>query len=109
MPSGVRHILAIHRACESYSTAFCLHFYSAYFIQHFVQTFSRIKCLSQQINCQEAILHVSNGNTEREYCIVHNHSWTPLSQSLEAAVSFIFTHFKRLSLTSQAFKFLLSV
>uniref|UniRef100_A0A671WVJ8 PA domain-containing protein n=1 Tax=Sparus aurata TaxID=8175 RepID=A0A671WVJ8_SPAAU len=47
-----------------------------------------ITFLSQQISCQEAILHVSNGNTEREYCIVHNHSWTPLSQSLEAAVQY---------------------
>uniref|UniRef100_A0A671X286 PA domain-containing protein n=1 Tax=Sparus aurata TaxID=8175 RepID=A0A671X286_SPAAU len=44
--------------------------------------------LASQISCQEAILHVSNGNTEREYCIVHNHSWTPLSQSLEAAVQY---------------------
>uniref|UniRef100_UPI0037E82ED1 signal peptide peptidase-like 2A isoform X2 n=1 Tax=Semicossyphus pulcher TaxID=241346 RepID=UPI0037E82ED1 len=44
--------------------------------------------LASQINCQEAILHVSNGNTEREYCLVHNHSWTPLSQTLDAAVQY---------------------
>ncbi|XP_036952657.1 signal peptide peptidase-like 2A isoform X1 [Acanthopagrus latus] len=44
--------------------------------------------LASQINCQEAILHISNGNTEREYCIVHNHSWTPLSQSLDAALQY---------------------
>ncbi|KAM7014875.1 signal peptide peptidase-like 2A isoform 3-T3 [Tautogolabrus adspersus] len=41
--------------------------------------------LASQVNCQEAILHISNLNTEREYCLVHNHSWTPLSQSLDAA------------------------
>ncbi|XP_044058552.1 signal peptide peptidase-like 2A isoform X4 [Siniperca chuatsi] len=44
--------------------------------------------LASQINCQEAILHISNGNTDREYCIVHNHSWTPLSQTLDAAVQY---------------------
>ncbi|XP_060923924.1 signal peptide peptidase-like 2A isoform X4 [Limanda limanda] len=43
---------------------------------------------SQQVNCQEAILHISNGIKDREYCIVHNHSWTPLSQSLDAAIQF---------------------
>ncbi|XP_074523285.1 signal peptide peptidase-like 2A isoform X2 [Halichoeres trimaculatus] len=41
--------------------------------------------LASQINCQEAILHISNEKTVREYCLVHNHSWTPLSQSLDAA------------------------
>ncbi|KAM7406371.1 hypothetical protein PAMP_000750 [Pampus punctatissimus] len=41
-----------------------------------------------QINCQEAILHISNGGTDRQYCIVHNHSWTPLSQTLDAAVQY---------------------
>ncbi|XP_056237708.1 signal peptide peptidase-like 2A isoform X2 [Seriola aureovittata] len=41
-----------------------------------------------QINCQEAILHISNGSTEREYCIVHNHSWTPLSQTLDTATQY---------------------
>ncbi|XP_041644875.1 signal peptide peptidase-like 2A isoform X2 [Cheilinus undulatus] len=41
--------------------------------------------LASQMNCQEAILHISNGNTEREYCLVHNHSWTPLSQTLDDA------------------------
>ncbi|XP_031704650.1 signal peptide peptidase-like 2A isoform X4 [Anarrhichthys ocellatus] len=41
-----------------------------------------------QINCQEAILHVSNGSTHKEYCIVHNHSWTPLSQTLDAALQY---------------------
>ncbi|XP_030582029.1 signal peptide peptidase-like 2A isoform X2 [Archocentrus centrarchus] len=41
--------------------------------------------LASEINGQEAILHISNGDTEREFCIVHNHSWTPLAQSLDAA------------------------
>ncbi|GAA6217724.1 signal peptide peptidase-like 2A isoform X1 [Lates japonicus] len=41
-----------------------------------------------KINCQEAILHISDGSIEREYCIVHNHSWTPLSQTLDAAVNY---------------------
>ncbi|XP_062244321.1 signal peptide peptidase-like 2A isoform X4 [Platichthys flesus] len=43
---------------------------------------------SQQINCQEGILHISNGIKDREYCIVHNHSWTPLAQTLDAAIQF---------------------
>lgn len=43
-----------------------------------------------QINCQEAILHISNesNTTNKEYCIVHNHSWTPLSQTLDAALQY---------------------
>ncbi|XP_056269452.1 signal peptide peptidase-like 2A isoform X2 [Pseudoliparis swirei] len=41
-----------------------------------------------QINCQEAILHISNGSTNKEYCIVYNHSWTPLSQTLDAALQY---------------------
>uniref|UniRef100_A0A3Q3KXN4 Uncharacterized LOC113122441 n=1 Tax=Mastacembelus armatus TaxID=205130 RepID=A0A3Q3KXN4_9TELE len=40
------------------------------------------------INCQEAILHVSDGKTERDYCIVYNSSWTPLPESLDTAVSY---------------------
>nr|XP_046235378.1 signal peptide peptidase-like 2A isoform X2 [Scatophagus argus] len=44
--------------------------------------------LASQINCQEAILHISNGIIDREYCIVHNHSWTPLSQTLDAALQY---------------------
>lgn len=48
----------------------------------------------QQINCQEGILHISNGATEKEYCLVYNRSWTPLQPSPDAAVSldFIFGH-----------------
>uniref|UniRef100_A0A3P9LM44 PA domain-containing protein n=1 Tax=Oryzias latipes TaxID=8090 RepID=A0A3P9LM44_ORYLA len=42
----------------------------------------------EQINCQEAILHVSNGTEYREYCILHNHSWTPLSAKLDAATPY---------------------
>ncbi|AWP01849.1 putative signal peptide peptidase-like 2A isoform 2 [Scophthalmus maximus] len=44
--------------------------------------------MASQINCQEAILDISNGSINREYCIVHNHSWTPLSQTLDAATQY---------------------
>ncbi|XP_068173179.1 signal peptide peptidase-like 2A isoform X2 [Antennarius striatus] len=44
--------------------------------------------LVSQINCQEAILHISNGNTEQDYCIVYNQSWTPLPQTLNAALQY---------------------
>lgn len=44
--------------------------------------------LASQINCQEAILHMSNGSAEREYCIVYNQSWTPLAQTLDTAVQY---------------------
>ncbi|XP_008304240.1 signal peptide peptidase-like 2A isoform X3 [Stegastes partitus] len=43
---------------------------------------------ASQINCQEAILHISNGDSYREYCIVHNHSWTPLSETLDDAAQY---------------------
>ncbi|XP_024151508.1 signal peptide peptidase-like 2A isoform X1 [Oryzias melastigma] len=43
---------------------------------------------ASQINCQEAILHVSSETEYREYCIVHNYSWTPLSQKLNNATSY---------------------
>lgn len=46
-----------------------------------------------QINGQEAILHVSNGDMSREYCIVHNRSWTPLAPALDDAVSSLITFF----------------
>uniref|UniRef100_A0A3Q4A8E1 PA domain-containing protein n=1 Tax=Mola mola TaxID=94237 RepID=A0A3Q4A8E1_MOLML len=36
----------------------------------------------------EAVLHISNGITDKEYCIVHNRSWTPLSQTLDAALQY---------------------
>uniref|UniRef100_A0A8C2XSU4 Signal peptide peptidase like 2A n=1 Tax=Cyclopterus lumpus TaxID=8103 RepID=A0A8C2XSU4_CYCLU len=60
----------------------------------------RITFLARQINCQEAILHISNGSTNKEYCIVHNHSWTPLSQTLDAAVSLVNMTFTVLCNTS---------
>ncbi|KAM9410370.1 signal peptide peptidase-like 2A isoform 2-T2 [Pholidichthys leucotaenia] len=41
-----------------------------------------------QINCQEGILHISNGKINRDYCIVHNHSWTPLPQTLDNATAY---------------------
>ncbi|XP_015253046.1 PREDICTED: signal peptide peptidase-like 2A isoform X3 [Cyprinodon variegatus] len=39
-------------------------------------------------SCQEAVLHISNGSLEREYCIVHNQSWTPLPETLDTATAF---------------------
>ncbi|XP_077375942.1 signal peptide peptidase-like 2A isoform X2 [Festucalex cinctus] len=44
--------------------------------------------LTSQINCQEAILHISDESTEEEFCILYNRSWTPLPESLEAAVPY---------------------
>ncbi|KAL6113347.1 sppl2a [Pungitius sinensis] len=41
-----------------------------------------------QINCQEAILHISNERTNREYCIVYNQSWTPVSQTFDKATQY---------------------
>ncbi|XP_034042816.1 signal peptide peptidase-like 2A isoform X2 [Thalassophryne amazonica] len=40
------------------------------------------------MNCQEAVLHISDGNQQMEYCIVYNSSWTPLPQTLEAAARY---------------------
>lgn len=40
-------------------------------------------------NCQEGILHISSGLTEKEYCIVYNRSWTPLAQSLDTATPYV--------------------
>lgn len=50
--------------------------------------FLSLLCLASEINGQEAISHISNGDTEREFCIVHNHSWTPLAQSLNSAAEY---------------------
>ncbi|KAG7483130.1 signal peptide peptidase-like 2A isoform X2 [Solea senegalensis] len=44
-----------------------------------------VSLMVTRIHCQEAVLHISNGITDREYCIVHNHSWTKLSETLDAA------------------------
>ncbi|KAJ8271674.1 hypothetical protein COCON_G00105330 [Conger conger] len=41
-----------------------------------------------QTNSQEAILHVSHGSSEKEYCLVYNSSWTKLSTSLGNAVEY---------------------
>lgn len=46
-----------------------------------------------QIYSQEAVLHITNGDVVKDYCIVHNHSWTPLAQTLQEAVSFYFAVF----------------
>ncbi|XP_052008378.1 signal peptide peptidase-like 2A isoform X2 [Xyrauchen texanus] len=38
-----------------------------------------------QVGGQEAILHVSNGSTVRQYCLVYNSSWSNISHSLTGA------------------------
>ncbi|XP_017274255.1 signal peptide peptidase-like 2A isoform X2 [Kryptolebias marmoratus] len=43
---------------------------------------------TSEVKGQEAILRVSSGDSYREYCIVHNHSWTPLSPTLDAATQY---------------------
>ena len=40
-----------------------------------------------QIHCQEAVLHVSDGSTDKEYCLVYNSTWSNLSVDLSTAVS----------------------
>ncbi|KAG7468079.1 hypothetical protein MATL_G00139080 [Megalops atlanticus] len=37
---------------------------------------------------QEAVLHVSDGSSSKEYCLVYNSSWTNLSTSLSNAVEY---------------------
>ncbi|XP_037553478.1 signal peptide peptidase-like 2A [Nematolebias whitei] len=44
--------------------------------------------LTSRINGQEAILHVSNGDMSREYCIVYNRSWTTLAPALDNATAY---------------------
>uniref|UniRef100_A0A8D0CED0 Signal peptide peptidase like 2A n=1 Tax=Scleropages formosus TaxID=113540 RepID=A0A8D0CED0_SCLFO len=39
-----------------------------------------------QVSCQEAVLHVSDGSADKEYCLVYNSSWTNVSSSLSTAV-----------------------
>ncbi|XP_014840624.1 PREDICTED: signal peptide peptidase-like 2A isoform X2 [Poecilia mexicana] len=51
--------------------------------------------LISQVNCQEAVLHISNGSLVRDYCLVFNHSWTPLEETLDKA-----TTYKLVNLTS---------
>uniref|UniRef100_A0A3Q3K384 PA domain-containing protein n=1 Tax=Monopterus albus TaxID=43700 RepID=A0A3Q3K384_MONAL len=51
------------------------------------ETFLWLVCLFVVINCQEAILHISGGSTDREYCIVYNRSWTPLPETSTVRVS----------------------
>lgn len=41
--------------------------------------------LSFQGECQEAVLHVSNGSLSKEYCLVYNSSWSNISASLSDA------------------------
>ncbi|XP_032417470.1 signal peptide peptidase-like 2A isoform X4 [Xiphophorus hellerii] len=44
--------------------------------------------LITQVNCQEAVLHISNGSLYRDYCLVYNHSWTPLEDTLVKAPTY---------------------
>ncbi|KAK2894351.1 hypothetical protein QQF64_012835 [Cirrhinus molitorella] len=44
--------------------------------------------ICSQVDGQEAILHVSNGSTVREYCLVYNSSWSSISDSLSTAVAY---------------------
>lgn len=41
-----------------------------------------------QVDGQEAILHVSDGSTVREYCLLYNSTWSNISDSLSRAVSY---------------------
>ncbi|KAJ7994829.1 hypothetical protein DPEC_G00253520 [Dallia pectoralis] len=44
--------------------------------------------LLSQVSCQEAVLHISNGAVDREYCLVYNSSWSNLSLTLSAAMEY---------------------
>ncbi|XP_051918842.1 signal peptide peptidase-like 2A isoform X2 [Hippocampus zosterae] len=50
--------------------------------------FMTVTFLTSQINCQEAILHISSASKEQEFCILYNHSWTPLPERLDATVPY---------------------
>ncbi|KAM4744519.1 signal peptide peptidase-like 2A isoform 2-T2 [Anableps anableps] len=54
----------------------------------FIVAFLSVISLISQVNCQEAVLHISNGSLARDYCIVYNHSWTPLPETLNTAVAY---------------------
>ncbi|XP_043120221.1 signal peptide peptidase-like 2A isoform X2 [Puntigrus tetrazona] len=41
-----------------------------------------------QVRGQEGILHVSNGSTFREYCLLYNSTWSNISDSLSRAESY---------------------
>ncbi|XP_018620562.2 signal peptide peptidase-like 2A isoform X1 [Scleropages formosus] len=41
--------------------------------------------LCSVVSCQEAVLHVSDGSADKEYCLVYNSSWTNVSSSLSTA------------------------
>uniref|UniRef100_A0A8C5CGG1 non-specific serine/threonine protein kinase n=1 Tax=Gadus morhua TaxID=8049 RepID=A0A8C5CGG1_GADMO len=49
---------------------------------------STILLAAEKMNCQEAILHLSYGGVQKEYCLVYNQSWTPLARSLDQAILF---------------------
>ncbi|XP_028812816.1 signal peptide peptidase-like 2A isoform X2 [Denticeps clupeoides] len=44
--------------------------------------------LAAQIYSQEAILRVSDGSVDKDYCLVYNASWTPLPSSLAGATRY---------------------
>uniref|UniRef100_A0A673Z3X4 Signal peptide peptidase-like 2A n=1 Tax=Salmo trutta TaxID=8032 RepID=A0A673Z3X4_SALTR len=52
--------------------------------------------------CQEAILHISNGATDKEYCLVYNSLWTNLSLSLSAATAYPLVNLSSRKLCSSA-------
>ncbi|KAF4071795.1 hypothetical protein AMELA_G00266800 [Ameiurus melas] len=45
-----------------------------------------VSLLSYPSECHEAVLHVSDWNLQREYCLVYNASWVNISSSLTDAV-----------------------
>ncbi|XP_029623823.1 signal peptide peptidase-like 2A isoform X2 [Salmo trutta] len=57
---------------------------------------------SSQVICQEAILHISNGATDKEYCLVYNSLWTNLSLSLSAATAYPLVNLSSRKLCSSA-------
>ncbi|XP_038824884.1 signal peptide peptidase-like 2A isoform X4 [Salvelinus namaycush] len=57
---------------------------------------------SSQVIGQEAILHISNGATDKEYCLVYNSLWTNLSLSLSAATAYPLVNLSSRQLCSSA-------
>uniref|UniRef100_A0A8C1T3B7 PA domain-containing protein n=1 Tax=Cyprinus carpio TaxID=7962 RepID=A0A8C1T3B7_CYPCA len=53
-----------------------------------VWVLNQLLCFCSQAEGQEAILHASNGPTLREYCLLYNSTWSNISDSLSAAVSY---------------------
>ncbi|XP_046898383.1 signal peptide peptidase-like 2A isoform X4 [Hypomesus transpacificus] len=53
-----------------------------------VVTLFSIIFLALEIHCQEAVLHVSDGSTDKEYCLVYNSTWSNLSVDLSTAMQY---------------------